>query len=160
MSYNLLVGYRSSSRNAGEELTAGLFAHAADRRTDPAVDVHFGMTFTFFRTDAAGRESGLHLDPHQLRIGFRLSRQDPGRCLADIGTVEVDANAARKHLHILLAKAGIGTGSTRIGAIYTGGDAGGEVIKLGEWFSWMTAQHFLCLHVGLLSAEQEIPSAG
>ncbi len=54
------------------------------------------------------------------RIAGCLARGDLAGGVAEVGAVEVEADAAGEYLGTLLAEAGVGTGGTSLGAIDAG----------------------------------------
>ncbi len=78
-----------------DEGGAGLLTAPAGFRADPAV-VHtmLSMHLTLIAAEPAGRHTGLQGRLHQLRLGCRLTREDRAGSAAQIGTVEVQADAA------------------------------------------------------------------
>ena len=59
---------------------------------------------------------------NQRRLGYGLARHNGRRGRADVGAIQIEADAAGKLLDVLLAQAGVGAGGTRLGAVYTGAD--------------------------------------
>ncbi len=83
---------------------AGLLASAADFSTNLAV-LHpmFAMSRALVPTQPAGRCTGLKCRSQHPRLDGRLPGEDAARCIAHIGTVEVEANTAAQHCRVLFA---------------------------------------------------------
>jgi hypothetical protein len=110
----------------GKQFQADFFAGLASNPANAAVLMHFRVLFAFLGAYATGDRTGLELCAHKLRVALCLPCQDAGGGLADIGAVQIYGYASCQRPHLLLAQAGICTGSAGFGALKAGIDAAGE----------------------------------
>ena len=109
------------------ECVARLLALAAGFGTDPAM-LHVGVSLALFGTDSAGGRACLESDGEHLRLERRLAGDDaPGR-VAEVGAIEVEPDAPVQSFWIRLAEAGVGAGRTRLSAVETGANTGGQCV--------------------------------
>jgi hypothetical protein len=78
-----------------------------------------GVSLAFLATDAAGRRAGFDRCTEEAEIGCGLARDDAAGRVADVGTVEVEPNAADQLLHVFLTEAGVGAARARSGTVET-----------------------------------------
>jgi hypothetical protein len=100
-----------------QHCVAGRFTPTADVGADPAVLVVGGMPVALFGTGDARRRAGLDRRADQADIGTALPRRDARGRLADVSTVESDADHAGQFRQVALAQAGIGAGGAAGAAI-------------------------------------------
>lgn len=79
---------------------------------------------------------------------MRAACRDTASGSAGIGAIEVEADAGRKVLNVILAETGVGTGGAGLCTIEAGLDAFGEyVLRTGGGIG-MSAHHILDVHGG------------
>lgn len=107
-----------------EQGIAGLLTPAARLGADATVlHAMLGMLLAFITTEFACLRACLEKRPAQRRLERRLARLDITGCRADVGAVQIEADAADQHLNLLFTKAGIGAGGASLRAIETRADA-------------------------------------
>lgn len=104
-------------------MLASLFAAAATLSAHAAVFMVPGVPPALGPAGLAGGQTRLKLRAHHLGLGLRLPCENPSGRVADVGTVEIQADAMDDHLHVRLAEAGVGAGRADLGALETGFDA-------------------------------------
>src|SRR5690606_14077966 len=83
----------------------------------------------FLGAQTAGKRARLELADPDLRCRHARPRQNAEGGVADVGAVEVQANAAEQILHVAFAHARIGTADARLRAILNGMDACDVVLQ-------------------------------
>jgi hypothetical protein len=99
-------------RHGLEQSITYLYTLAAVFGANAAVLVHVGMTLAFLGAYATGRTAGIDQIAPQSRLSGRLARQDLAGCLTNIGTIQVQADAAYQIGNHRLCQTGIGAGGT------------------------------------------------
>ena len=122
-------------RQRVEEALARLLAAAAGLGADAAVLVLVGVLLALLGAEAAGRAEGLDLLADERVLRLRLAREDAAGGGADVGAVEVGADALAELGGLLLREAGVGAGRAgllALEAVIDAGDEGVEVIDGGR----------------------------
>ena len=117
------------------------------------------MPLALIATEGAGLRARLKDATNQGRLGARLARHDRSGRRADISAVQVEADATRQLLHMLLiAEAGVGAGCTRLGAINAGADTFDQFSLIDRQLLRKQLSHWLRIrHGGILSCLQRTP---
>ncbi len=89
--------------------------------------------------------TGLENATRHRHIEGRLSREHPARRGTDIGTIQVERDAARQHLRILLSQASIRTGDACLRAVKAGLDACSERGRIHPRSVRGVLDHLLCV---------------
>src|SRR3546814_627974 len=89
-------------------LLAGPFTAATGFCADAAMLMLAGMALAFFRADAAGLGARFEGGDDHLLVGSRPACRDRARGHADIGAVEIEANALPELVHHLLGDTSVG----------------------------------------------------
>lgn len=101
-----------------------MLATPARLSADLAVLVHPGVPLALISTRPTSGCARFKLRPGRRPIRLSLSRQEPSGGIAHVSTVQVEADATDEHLEVLLlSKASIGAGRTRLGTVAAGLDA-------------------------------------
>jgi hypothetical protein len=85
-------------------------------RAEAAVLVHAGVTAALFSAGSAGLRTSGKLRLQRLRARASEAQQHRSGRLADVGTVEVEPDAARELADMRLGQAGIGAGEASLDA--------------------------------------------
>ena len=86
--------------------------------------LHFdAMFFADGAAALASLDAGVELRTRKFEVGAGEARDDARGGQADVGAINVIANALHQLRHVLLAQAGIGTGVARFSASVAGRDA-------------------------------------
>lgn len=94
---------------------------AARFGADAAVGVGPGVTFALFGTQLAREDARVELGVHEIVWGFGLARDNPCSRAADIGAVQVGADAAAQLFEMLrLAQTRVGARGARRGTCLDG----------------------------------------
>jgi hypothetical protein len=104
-------------RDRREEIVARLLAAATDLGTEPTVLVVSGMPLALLGTGQAGRRTGLDHRTDEAEIRLGLACDDTAGCVAGVGAVKAEANAAGQLPDVVLGEIGVGTTCTAGGAI-------------------------------------------
>ena len=147
---------RARCAGLSEQEVAALLAVAARLRADAAVIVHLGVALAFISTALAGRDAGVELRVEDLADRLGLSREHAGGGAADVGAIEIGANAAAEFFELRFAEAGIGAG----GADFSAGGKGAQGFRIGldalRVRVRMSAEHhFNGFHAGNLPAPKQ-----
>src|SRR5436305_14660523 len=67
------------------------------------------VAVTFIGGGSTGRHAGLDRSADDLERRLGLARDHPAHCVADVGAVETEPNAANHLRHVRLSQAGVGT---------------------------------------------------
>ena len=115
-------------RGGAEELVTGLLARSACLGADAAVrHVHpLSVSLALVAAASARLRASFEQPPGHLRIGAHLPRKGATRRLADIGAVEVEPDAARQLLDLVLAETRVCARGTRLRTVEAGVDTAGE----------------------------------
>jgi len=105
--------------------------------------LHVTVAFALIAAGAADLEARLELGAQGRRIAVTRPRDQRGGHLADVGTVEIQANAAHQALHILFSQTRIRTHGARLRAFGTRLDARAGLIAIGSCRVWMRTHHAL-----------------
>lgn len=68
--------------------------------------VHRGVLFAFLRTGGTHGDAGFELCSQHAQLRPRLAREDGRRHTADVGAVEVEANASTEMVNAVLSETG------------------------------------------------------
>src|SRR5689334_7993773 len=98
-------------------------ARAAGLRATPAVRNLLSEPITLGRADNAGDRARIQDGTYDLQVGLGLSADHSPRCAALVRAVQIQPDAARKHLRIGFGAASVGAGCTGLLAIEAGLDA-------------------------------------
>lgn len=114
---------RQLLRGRGKEVFAGLLAAAASFRAKFTVVVFGGVFFTLPGARGANRLAGAHLGLNGRPVGVREARQNPGRGSANVGAIEIRADAGDEFFNHLLVETGIGADGADVSAFHGGREA-------------------------------------
>jgi hypothetical protein len=103
------------------------------------------MALALVTADTTRVGARLNNDPRDCRLKSNLPTDDIPGCCTDIGAVEVQPDAPREHLDILLAEARVRAGDACLRAVVTGVDAAAEKAAIDDWLRWMRIDHLLCV---------------
>lgn len=148
MSPIITVLMASAYRGGG--LRARCFAAAAGLGADAAMLVILGVLLAFGGAKRAGffaRPQGRN--DHAL-IGTGAARGNAGRCIAQVGAIEIKPNTLPQLQHHVLAEARIGARGTRLRTVQTFLDALDEIWIGIALNGRMRAKHLLNVHGGFL----------
>jgi hypothetical protein len=138
-------------RHAASRLFAGLHTAAADIGADAAMRVLVRMFLAFVGAEpASGYASVQHAADH-LVIPARLARSHSAGDIADVGAIEVEADALRQRIDHLLREASVSARGADLRAGITLLDAADEQAIATR--SRVVTDHFLDLHGTLRSFE-------
>ncbi|CCQ47529.1 putative uncharacterized domain protein [Pseudarthrobacter siccitolerans] len=138
----------------GQKFLAGRFAAAAGLGADPAVIVHSGVPFALVTTCFAGSTTGLQNGAGEVGVIAGMPGQDVAGCYADVGAVEVGADALGQVSDHVFAQARVGARGAGLRALEAGLDALGElflvyaakILRIGiEHGHYMMGHWFLLL---------------
>lgn len=115
-----------------QELLAGFGAAAAAVGAGPAVLVLLSVPVALLGADEASRPARFELTADEARVGLGLAREDAPGGGADVGTVEVEPDAAAEHPHLLFCEAGIGAGDAALLAFEAGVDTGDQRVEVAD----------------------------
>ena len=79
-----------------------------------------GVPLALLSAHPARPRARLQSRSRHLRVERRLPREDLAGGIAEIGAVEVEADAASQHLYVSFAEAGVGAGRAGLGAVEAG----------------------------------------
>src|SRR4051812_385345 len=136
-----VLGAVAVSPDRGQQVVAGLLAPTARVGADPAVLVHVRVPGALVPTGLARLGAGAEHRAGQLGVVRGLPGQDATGGLADVGAVEVAADASPHVGDRLLAEAGVRAGGARLGALDAGGDTGGERLPVQPGAVGMAVDH-------------------
>jgi hypothetical protein len=131
-----------------ESVVTGAFAVAACFAADPAMLMRGSVLFAFLRTSTAGTATNLQQLREHVRIAPGASRRESARSQADIGAVEIQADALPQLLHARLGEARISATRTHLRAIETFLDAANERRRRFAVHVRMRGNHCLRSHRG------------
>jgi hypothetical protein len=89
-----------------------LAAIAADIGANSAVFVHLGVLFAGDCARQAALAADLDLIKEQTPVWFRLAHKNVPCCLADVGTIEISADAMRQVRHHFFCQTSVRTSRT------------------------------------------------
>ena len=104
---------------ARKNSVAGCLAAAANFCADPAVLVVGGVPVALLGAGDACRRAGFYGPANESDVRTALPHCDARRCVADVRTVEADANHTDQRLNVALAEAGVCAGRAACPAIDT-----------------------------------------
>src|SRR5262249_33085387 len=111
----------------------------------PAVHVLGGVLLAFLGAEAAGKRAQRDGAAQDLRIRAGLRRGERARHHADIGAIEVEANALAERVGVLLRQTGIGTGGAgprgRVALPDTGDQRRANALDLGVIANLLVGMH-------------------
>src|SRR3954471_1865845 len=116
------------SAEGADELAAGGLAAPAGLGADAAVLVDVGVAGALVAAGPARRGAGLQDRAGQVRVVAGVPREHPASGVADVGAVEVGADARPQLGDHLLAQAGVGAGRAGLRALEARLDAGDELL--------------------------------
>ena len=117
----------------------------ADLGTDPAVFVHPGMPSTLFAAYPTGVGASLDHLPEDSLVAAGAARRDRSRRCAEVGAVQIEANAEDQIGDRLLAEVGVGARRTGLGAVVAGVDALNQDVAYAAQLR-MAGNHFAGMH--------------
>ena len=130
------VGTMARGLEYSQHGVAGFLAGAADLGAYPAVLVVGGVPLALVAAQAARFGTSLEGSPRHLGLEGRLPGEDAPRRIADVGAIQVQTDAARERLGVVLAEAGVGAGCATLGTVEAGLNAlhqRGGVHRSGAW---------------------------
>src|SRR6185436_11860400 len=133
-------------RHAARQFLAGLHAAAAAFRADAAMFMHGCVLPALLRAKPAGGGADAEHAAHHLVIGTGPAGHDAAGDAADVGAIEVEADALGQLLHHALRQAGVGTGGAGLGAGVTFLDAADQGVVDLALDSRVGADHFAGVH--------------
>ena len=112
--------------------------------------VVFRVPLTLVATHAAGRRAGLDSRAEQVDIRSGLAGDDAPGGVADVGAIEVEANAADQLPHVRLAETGVGAAGACSRTVEALVDAAQQRVSIEACRLWMGLEylsncHFLSL---------------
>jgi hypothetical protein len=116
-----------------QQIFASCLAVATGLHADPAVLVHVCVVLTFVAAALADRRAQIDLAPQDIQIGLELPGQHALGGVADVGTVEIESNAASQALDHLFGETRIRTGPAADGAQSAQSNTLGERVGFGDW---------------------------
>src|SRR5215212_6875655 len=129
--------------HSGQDAVAGTLATATGRGAHPAMLHVLRMLLALLTTESASVGTGLQRHSRQFRLRRRLARKNTPGGKADIGTVQVQPNAANQPLYVLLlTKAGVCTSGTGLGAVEAGLDALHQRVCIQRTLARVRLDHF------------------
>src|SRR5215207_615523 len=141
-------------RHATCQFLAGLHAAAAAFRADAAMFMHGRVLLALLRAKPAGGGADAEHAAHHFVIGTCPPGHDAAGDVADVGAIEVQADALGQLLHHALRQAGVGTGGTGLGAGIAFLDAADQGIIDLALDGRVGADHLAGVHGGLLVGGQ------
>lgn len=100
-----------------EQKIAALLAMTTRLGANAAMIVQVGVGFAFIGADAAGENARVELGMHEIAGRFGLAREDAQRGRANVGAIEIRADATAELLEMFgLTEAGVGAGRAGIDA--------------------------------------------
>jgi hypothetical protein len=130
-----------------QQVVARLLAAAAAFGAKAAVLMVGGVPLTLLATGAAGQRASFDRCDDDAEIGRGLAGHDATGCLAHIGAIEVEANAADQLLHVAFAETGVGAARARSGTVETLVDTTQERVEIKAGRLWMRLDDFSNRHV-------------
>jgi hypothetical protein len=106
-----------------------------------------GMPLAFITAGFAGRRAGLHHCPQDAEIRRGLTDGDTGGCVAGVGAVEAEANAAHHLVHLVFREIGVGATRATGGAFQALFDTAQERVVIDIRRLWMCLDYVLNRHV-------------
>ena len=104
--------------------------------------MHAGVVLAFVGTELACQDTGVKLRVHELVGGFRLPTDQSSRGCANIGAIQIRADAATKCSHIAgFTQARVGTRRANLLAKRKGVEDFSVIFRVLTISSRMTAQH-------------------
>lgn len=131
-------------------VAAGLRAPHAGIGADAAVFVHLGMLAAFLPAGFAGRGTGLEDRADHRDVRTRAPACDGSRGGADVGAIEVEADALPKLFDLILCQAGIGARGACLGAAVAFLDTAQQGVCRVALDMRVACNHLVDVHVGLL----------
>ncbi len=99
------------------------------------------MSLTLISAGVTGQYASADRGADDLEVGLGLSHQHGSRCLAQLGAVKVEANAAAQVFDLLLSKAGVCTGGTAVSAVRQCLDGVAEDLRIGDSRKRVSVEH-------------------
>src|SRR4051812_47225280 len=132
----------SAWRDPGEQLLARLLAATALLGAAPAV-LHSvgGVDFALVGAGAARRDARSEHGARDLGVVARPAADDAPRCRADVGAVEVQADAGCEVLDAFLGEAGVRALGARLRAVGAGLDAADEQVGIEAELARVGVEH-------------------
>ena len=134
--------------NRCEQAVARLLAAAAHLRADAAVLVVLGVALALLATGAASRHAGLNRCTDDGDIEGGLAGHDAAGCVAKVGAVETQANAAHQLRQLGLAEVRVGTARTHGRTVDASLDAAHDHIAIATGRLRMRLEHLSNRHFG------------
>jgi hypothetical protein len=138
----------------GDQAVACLLAAAADFCANAAVLVVGRMPLALLATGAAGHGARLDRCADDAEIGCRLAGQNAAGRVADVGAVEIEANAADQLLHVSLGEADVGAARAGGRTVEALVDTAQEHVEIKAGGLRVRLDHFSNCHV------LSVPSTG
>jgi hypothetical protein len=136
-----------SVRDRTHSCKTGLHALPTRHCADLAVLVMFGVTFTFFAAKPASRCAGVQHPANDFLVRPRSAGRDTPGHIADVSAIQVQPNTLLEFLHHVLSQTSIRARRaglcTRIALLHTVNES---VVRVPTHV-WMSADHFMSLHV-------------
>jgi hypothetical protein len=151
------VGQAGSMRHAASCLLACGHAALARLCADPTVLMHLGVLLTFLGTEATGGGAGVQHSSDHFFVRPGPTGGNSACDVADVGAVQVQPDALRQRLDVVLRKAGIGTGRAGLRAgvalLYATDE---RIIGLSAHMR-VRSDHVLCVHWNLHDCGNGLP---
>ena len=120
-----------------------MFAAAARFRADSAMLVLARMPLAFLAADTAGLRTCLQRGDDHLLVRPSPARSDRARSNADVGAVEIEADALPKLIDHVLGEAGVGAGCAALGAGIAFLDTADQGVIGVSPDAWMRGNHLV-----------------
>lgn len=129
------AGNRLRRGHLGEQRITGLFAAPARFGADAAMfHAMLAMLCALVAAQRAGLSARLKERPNHGGLERSLTRQDAPGSGADVGAVQIQANAPGQMLDLSLAEAGVGAGGAGLRAVEARANALGQRAAIHRWF--------------------------
>src|SRR5919204_4213568 len=145
-----------------EEIVARLLAATTDLGTEPTVLVMGGVPLALLGTGEAGRRTGFDHRTDEAEIRLGLACDDTSGCVAGVGAVEAEANAAGQLADVVLGEIGVGTTGTAGRAVKARVDTAQERLAIEAGLLWMQFDdlakgHSLSSRSGAIALREALP---
>src|SRR6476659_9756878 len=142
--------HRALMRHAARQFLAGLHAATAAFGADAAMFMHGCVPLALLGAQPAGGGADAEHASHHFVIETCPAGQDATGDVADVGAIEIQADALGQLVHHALRQAGVGAGSAGLGARITFLDAADQGVVDLALDGRVGADHFAGVHGGLL----------
>lgn len=144
---------RSAARSASvrraeglDRLLARLLAASTSFCADTAMLMRLRVFLALVCAKAAGQHAVFQRRADDLLIASRAARRDRPRCEANIGAIEVEADALPEPHDLLLPDASVGAGNAALAAVVAFLDCADQGLVDLPLYVWMRADDLLSVH--------------